>query len=417
MDKREPQTIVKHDILAEYLDTWIGIVTLGLRGAYHRFIRSNVPEKFRVQFTYVDCFGFEGRYQDDKDPRGWAEGSPLIGIKALDKALGFAKQKAGFIPEVYAILFERDPETYTALLKSLHEAGYGKRIRQVLEPSLLRSGDIAAINGNYQDCIDEVLQFTDQRSMWSFYLLDPYGPTGLELEYVSPIISQQRHDVMINFPYQDLHKKVGSEIRDTQVHIAHREHYDAMYGSQVWREVAKTKAGDELERALVQLYADTLQARDEELAVKTIPLRFKDRDRTMFYLFLTTHDSTGGLAMNRVLYRSLQSEHNLRIQWKTEHEEEQIRKSGGLPQLPLFDLEEEKAKGAVPPRPSIEEVADTIYERCHSETLRYREVLRRIVNTRYFPEEAAKAISGLRRRGLAEYKAKTLNNQTEITFK
>jgi len=53
-------------------------------------------------------------------------------------------------------------------------AGYGTRIQETDNFSQLRSGEIALINGDFHQYIQQLLQFTSQEYTWSFYLVDPY---------------------------------------------------------------------------------------------------------------------------------------------------------------------------------------------------------------------------------------------------
>src|SRR5690606_33599007 len=171
------------------------------------------------------------------------------------------------------------------------------------------------------------------RYNWTLMLLDPYGPKAMGLDVVGRLVSQPQTDVIINFPYQDLHKKTGSVRRNTPEHEKHLQYYDALYGDETWRNIANQFGNqpDLMETELVQEYARRLQLADADLTVKSIPLLFPDKERTMFYLFLTTHDPTGALAMNETLYEAKQEERVYRVEWKTEQDRERtIQASGGL---------------------------------------------------------------------------------------
>jgi three-Cys-motif partner protein len=170
--------------------------------------------------------------------------------------------------------------------------------------------------------------YTGQNYTWSFYLLDPYGPLGIPLNTVKAIISQTHNDVMINFPYMDLHRKSGPAARNDPEQEKHNQYYDAMYGSQRWRQIATKYYGElsdrrkaAMERELVDEYKNVLQEQDNEVAIKTIRLQFPDMQRTMFYLFLTTHDPTGALALNEILDEAKYTEFELR----------EKRRNGGRP--------------------------------------------------------------------------------------
>jgi len=66
------------------------------------------------------------------------------------------------------------------------------------------------------------------------------------------------------------------------------------------------------EQKFVSAYRDVLHSMDKSLVIKLVNLRFGDKERTMFYLFLTTHDPSGALELNRILYDAKYLELELR---------------------------------------------------------------------------------------------------------
>lgn len=416
-DSRPTQTRVKHEILEEYLQKWAGIITQGLGRSYREAVKRNPLAVFNARFVYVDCFAFEGRYASEKDGKSWANGSPLIGIEALDKAKSYVERQIGFKLETYVILFEKEKSTFEKLLVSLNEAGYEDRLYHSGDFPGMSDGQIAVLHGDYRNHIDAVLSFTGRPYTWAFYLLDPYGFVGMEMDIVSQIIRQDRNDVMINFMYYALQKDTGRVPSDLAEDEKRVHHWDRMYGSEEWRAIVErhssssdSHSSDNRETQLVQRYAQSLQNQDSDLVVKSIPLLFKDRQRTMFYLFLTTHDPTGALAINEILYSAKQNEYDYRVQWKNE----QLQEIGAGIQQSLFGDAPER-NSISPPRPSVENIEQTIYKKCAGQKLEFREVMRRVVNTSYFPGDVKSAVARLRKRNLAKYEGQ-LRNDTIITF-
>lgn len=411
---RNTQTKVKHNILEDYAKQWASIIVYGLKKTYDRLRAQGYQEGFSVNLTYVDCFAHIGRYQDPEDSRGWTEGSPLIGINVLDNIQAYTKAKLGFEPNIRVVLFEVEAAYYHALLDSLAAAGLSTRITTSSYLSQLPAGQIAVINDDYRNHLAELEALLALRYNWTLMLLDPYGPKAMELDVVGRLVSQPRTDVIINFPYQDLHKKTGSVRRKTPEHEKHLKYYDALYGDETWRDIANRlgSQSDIMETALVQEYARRLENADIDVTVKSIPLRFQDKERTMFYLFLTTHDPTGALAINETLYEAKQEETAYRVEWKTEQDQERtIQASGGLAQLPLFETAEPTRDS----RPAIEQIANDIFTKCRGETLEYKEVMKRLVDTVYFPEEVKSAVRHLRKNKLASFTG-DLRINTTIVF-
>src|SRR5690606_28032903 len=150
---------------------------------------------------------------------------------------------------------------YQALLESLAAAGLSTRITTSSYLSQLPAGQIAVINDDYRNHLAELEALLALRYNWTLMLLDPYGPKAMELDVVGRLVSQPRTDVIINFPYQDLHKKTGSVRRKTPEHEKHLKYYDALYGDETWRDIANRlgSQSDIMETALVQEYARRLE--------------------------------------------------------------------------------------------------------------------------------------------------------------
>lgn len=405
MNPRKIQTRIKHEILEAYLDRWGGIILNGLRGLFKRSKAQGWSNSFNVRFVYADCFAFEGRYEEDGKI---VHGSPLIGIKALDKHAKFALSDIGLHLQTVSILFEKERKRYKPLLVSLKECGYQSRVKEIDSPSdiaRLMDKDIGVICADYRTYKNALLNFTGQDYTYSFYLLDPYGSKGVPLNIVSPIIQQDRADVMITFPINDVIRKAKSSLSKQPEHFHHVTYINEMYGHSHWPEEAPNHSGKEWERILAGMYMETLQEQDETLAVKEIPLRFEEMEKTGYYLFLTTHDGTGGLTMNEILDHALISEYDAR---------EERRRTPEQTIMP-FLAEMEDQKRPTLPEPDINEVTVRIRDVCQGESIPYREVLKRLVNTSYYHRDIEKAMERLREQNLAQFK-KPLQNSTDITF-
>ncbi|MDQ2827900.1 MAG: three-Cys-motif partner protein TcmP, partial [Chloroflexota bacterium] len=349
LKKRDVQTQVKHIILSEYLGTWAGIILNGKAGTARNQALRGRP--FQTRLIYVDGFSYKGRYEGDTTdvmlngtPSLPTWGSPILGIQALDKAQQFAQQRHGFHTDIATILVEDDDDDFPDLQESLRLAGFEQRV--LLNPPIIAppDGKISLTQGNFLTYAEPILGYIAQPYTNALVLLDPYGPKGLPYATVSRIVAHQDADVMINLPYQDLHKKLGYLLNEGERpgDRALLANYDAMFGTGEWRAIAaRVKAEvppeeqtERFEEELANFYLERLRAADPTLVVKNIRLQFPDKDRTMFYLYLTTHDPTGALALNKILYEAKLTEYELkwnRQQAKWVHESHQA----GL--LTLFD--------------------------------------------------------------------------------
>jgi len=435
LEPRNTQTRVKHEILSRYLDTWGGIIVSGLRNARPR------PR----HFVYVDCFSFTGRYSGEKEDeiqqRQAKEvfGSPIIGINALDKLLAHS-QKMGVDIRVSSILVERDKKVFNGLKESLQLAGFRNRIEETNDFSRLKNGQIAVVNTDATQIVDELLAYTTQPDTWAFYLVDPYGPSGIPYEFVKKIVSKEKHDVMINFIFEDLLRKTGMCLKENPTSSEKQlvDYWTKAFGGDWWKEIARqTLLAEEenkylkealgeygegivvnpeqmvevKEQRFVSAYRDVLHSMDNSLVTKLVNLRFGDKERTMFYLFLTTHDPSGALELNKILYEAKYLEYELRYRLN-------IAKKTAPPANQMFLIPPEEIK--VPeyermPRPRSEEIESHILHRFLGQTLSRKDVYYELAHTDFFPTEIDKALRHLRNTEKAEFDG-DLNHRTIIKF-
>jgi three-Cys-motif partner protein len=437
LEARNTQTRVKHEILAKYLDTWGGIIVSGLIHARPKVRR----------FVYVDCFSFIGRYSGEKEDeiqkREMKEvfGSPIIGINALDKLIEHSK-RMGIDIRANTILVEKDKKYFSGLKETLGIAGFEDRVQETKNFSSLRNGEIAIVNDDATLIADDLLAFTTQPDTWAFYLIDPFGPSGIPFDFVKKIVSKEKHDVMINFIYEDLLRKTGMCLKERPTHNEKQlvEHWTNAFGGEWWKDIARQtllqendanerflsesleEYGDSIvvnpeniievkEQKFVSAYRDVLYSMDKSLAIKLVNLRFGDKERTMFYLFLTTHDPSGALELNKILYEAKYLEYELRHRLNT-------AKKNAPPANQMFLIPPDEIK--VPeyekiPRPSVEEIATNILQILQGQKLSRKEVYYALVNTEYFPAEIDKALRLLRRQEKAKFDG-DLGHRTVIRF-
>ena len=435
LEPRNTQTRVKHEILSRYLDTWGGIIVGGLKSRHPR-IR---------HFVYVDCFAYLGRYAGEKEDhlqnRGAKDvyGSPIIGINSLDKLLTHA-QRMGVSISVSSILVEKNRETFDGLKETLRSAGFTERLNENRDFASLTNGQIAVVNADSITIIDELIAYTTRPDTWAFYLLDPRGPSGIPYGFVKKVVSQERHDVMINFIYEDLLRKTGMCLRD-DLQPRHKQlvdYWSEAFGGDWWKEIARETllaegesrflkealgeygegivVSDERlteikEQKFVSAYRDVLHSMDPSLVTKLVNLRFGDKERTMFYLYLTTHNPTGALELNRILYDAKYLEYELRYRLNI------AKKTAPPPgQLTLIPVEIQVPEYQRLPRPDINEIEQYILKRFTEQTATRREVYRELVNTDYFPSEVNKAIRSLRKKEHASFDG-DLKHDTVISFR
>jgi three-Cys-motif partner protein len=441
LKSRDTQTAVKHDVLAKYLDKWAGII-LNPKKLANVKQQADAGTQPDLHFVYVDCFSYIGRYKGDKHrSTETVFGSPIIGVTALDKMAALAKRQ-GVNIRINAILIEKSSREYAGLLETLALQELTPRIRETTNFSQLRSGDIAVVNGDSTVLMNDLVSYTQKGQTYSFYLLDPWGG-DIPYDFVKTIVRQKRHDVMINFMYQDLNRK-GGMARSDKISDQQRQQIETWtiaFGNESWKDVeqqARINPWDErwaipldstdsypqnssflmsehevakrVERALAGHYKNTLKDMDRTLAVKLVNLQFAERERTMFYLFLTTHDPTGALSLNRILYEAKLMENQIRSIRRLSKEIEEAQ------QLALIPVEQQVGEPVAPPRPATGEIAQDVFRRFASRTVTRREIYRELVDTDYFPEEVNDAVKYLKKKGQVTFDGTLYHDKPLIRF-
>lgn len=416
MDKdktRSTQTKCKHIILEEYLKAWGGIIYWGLQNSK----MSSTP-----RFVYVDCFSHTGIYPGgdiDEPNQEPVYGSPILGIQAMDKLAKTAWEN-DYPIKTYSILVERDDNYYNTLIRTLHSLGYSSRLKTSRNLSNLHNKEIIALNEDVTELVNELLEFTDRKDTWAFYLLDPFG-SGIPNAFVEPIVRGKNHDVMINFIYEDLSRKAGMLFSDdiSPQHKKQVDNWKKVFDPNIWEDeifttlriensLGETLSPEEKEDLFVEGYYKSLNKMDPDAIIKFLNLRYPDKERTMLYLFLTTHDPTGALKMNEVLYKTQLLEYELR------HRVPMARKmrSGQKSFLDAsFGLDTDQSNVV---RPNKKEISKRIYNEFLGTTTTRRKIYRSLVDTDYFPQEVDKGIRHLRREGKCQFKG-NLTHDTEIS--
>lgn len=437
---RKTQTQVKHEILSKYLDVWGGIIVQGLKHAK----RQNL-----WKFIYIDCFSNSGKYLCDheliyqnslvNDP---VYGSSIIGIRALDKLKNHATQ-FGINISTNVILVEKDPRIFSNLKNNLSECGYLDRVIETTDFNILQNNQIAIVNDDSTKISNKIIEFSNKPGTWAFYLLDPYGPSGIPYDFVKSIIACENHDVMINFIYEDFLRKTGMAINN-DLKPSHQklvQLWRNVFGDDIWEQVIMEKIKDfregkywkinfsgipfddidnqevltddklnEIkERSFVYVYRDVLKKMDPNISIKLSALQFPDKDRTMFYLFLSTHDPTGALKLNEILYKAKLLEFDLRNRNLT-------LKNIPKGQLSLWNPLDNISKPEKVIRPSYEDISKEIHECFIGRTLAKREIYREMVDSQYFPIEIDNSLKLLQKHGKIKFNGQKINHRTKITF-
>ena len=143
--------------------------------------------------------------------------------------------------QVSTVLVEKDKKFFNGLKETLQLAGYQNRIEETKDFFKLKNGQVAAVNADATQIVDELLAYTAQPDIWAFYLIDPYGPSGIPNNFVKKIVSKDKHDVMINFIYEDLLRKTGMCLKENPTASEKQlvEYWTKAFGGEWWKDIAR----------------------------------------------------------------------------------------------------------------------------------------------------------------------------------
>ena len=242
----EPHTAAKHEILKRYLGAWIPILSKG-----------------RDRIVYIDGFAGPGEYSSG-DP-----GSPII---ALDLARRWAARR----PLTMTFLFIEKDEA--------REANLRKRLESLELP---QSFTVEVRNGS---CAQEIESLLDRMAVQNYQLaptfafLDPFGFSHTPLSLVVRLMSNPRCETLITFMYEEANRFLKEP--------AHREHFNALFGTADWQELPTEYNPAERRSFLIDLYQRQLH----EVAHITFVRSFEMRNAagvTDYFLFFGTNSTFG----------------------------------------------------------------------------------------------------------------------------
>jgi three-Cys-motif partner protein len=261
-------TRVKHRILQSCLKAWGGII-----------ITSNAGRQVRLAFVDTCCGS--GLYQPGDDIEidvGYDAGSALIGIETLNDLLSHGSSVGRDVSAKALFINENSAELAT--LSTVIARHIQHPVPYRLLPS--RLGQV----------VTDITSFCEKH--FAFLFIDPYGPSAIPFSVVSQLVSLNRADCLINFPYYSIQKWCGwldSGEGESRLAIV-----DQLLNGHTWREIARRNRHNTsgLEEAILNHYMDQLTGLG--VAAISIPMSFEDRNRTMYHLVFTSRN-TAGLAM------------------------------------------------------------------------------------------------------------------------
>jgi len=249
-EKKEEQTVSKHNIFENYLEPWIKILS---------------TQKWTKRLYYVDAFAGRGRFVSGE------EGSPLIGAKLLKK---YWKPQIKY----YCICIEKEMERAKKLGNEL------KEFRDKV--------DVRTYHGEFNDLVNETIKGIGKYP--AFFFIDPEGFSGMSFSAIENILNLPHKEVLINFQYNAIQRWLKADRVEKTI--------SDLSGTEQWMDtVERGLRRTQKEKALIELYKS--QLRSKGYYVWYFKNKFSQKNRTIYYLVYATKNLTGFKIMKEVIFK------------------------------------------------------------------------------------------------------------------
>lgn len=247
------QSLVKHFILKKYLERFAHVI----------FSRYST-------ITYVDCFSgpWNVRAED------FSDSSFAIALKELRTARETWRPKH---PDraIRCFFLEKDRDAYQ------HLDAFARSITDAT---------IATQNARLEHAISDILRFVDDggHNSFPFFLIDPTGWTGFELDVIEPLLKRQPSEVLINLMTSFIRRFIKSPDPETQ------RSFERTFGKyKPSLQSLQALSEEDLDDAIVHAYCNLVRDTGKYAYVSNAIVLHPDIDSTHFRLIYATRSLKG----------------------------------------------------------------------------------------------------------------------------
>jgi len=264
-------TRVKHELLRKYLSAWIKIL-----GRFHRKI------------WFIDGFAGRGEYTD-KTGEVVALGSPLIALEVANGLLEYCEEKGQqpYFDKFVCISIEKDADNYKNLQNVIEREKQRLKFKDKLE--------IKPLNSEFAFVIDEVLKKVGARIAPSFFLIDPFGFSGVPFEIVKGILALRHTEIFFTFMTREINRFLSAENVGPIL--------DELYKRPDWREIIKVTNWQKRDQALKDLYIKCLLEDAKVRYAWAFRVCTDEKYQTLYYLIHATNHFDGLKIMKDIMYK------------------------------------------------------------------------------------------------------------------
>ena len=243
-DDRE-QTAVKHEILGRYLSAFVPIVG-----------------DWAADIAYVDCLA--GPWES-VDPT-LADTSFGRAIKVLRSTRKVLNDRGKF-PTMRCLFVEKNPVSFDKLKR------YCDGVTDI---------EVRAENWDLTEHVQDVVAFAKERpNSFRFFFIDPNGWEPLQIALITPILSLDPNEVLINLMTSWITRFLSDESKQ----------FGRLLGAD-WRKLLDLR-GEQQEDELVRLYANAVRKAGRFKYVCTLPVLKPDQDAFHYYMIYATRHIRG----------------------------------------------------------------------------------------------------------------------------
>jgi three-Cys-motif partner protein len=243
-DDRE-QTQVKHQILERYLSAFVPIVG-----------------NWAGDIVYVDCLA--GPWQSvDPNMKDTSFGRAVDVLRSTRKVLA----NRGKSPSIRCLFIEKDPDAFQKLKRFCDE---------------VKDIEVTPKNWDFTTHIGDIVQFVQKRAKTvPFFFIDPTGWEPLAIELITPLLSLEPGEVLVNLMTSWIRRFLSVEAK----------HFDRLLGSDLPR--LRQLQGDEQEEELVTSYKNALVTAGKFQYACTLPVLKSSQDAFHFHMIYATRNIKG----------------------------------------------------------------------------------------------------------------------------
>jgi three-Cys-motif partner protein len=259
-----PHTKVKHEILKNYLHPWFNIMAGLARMSGH-------------PIQYIDGFAGPGEYKTGE------VGSPIV---ALDSLLNHQLKDQLLSGDVeYRFVFIEKNKNRVNLLREAIEEQFPAR------PPCVK---IDIVQGDFEDEMLSHLTLSRGRLPPTFAFIDPFG-YSLPISIMSEIMHNERCEIMVNYMSGFVNRFAGVDPKNDGK-------FDALFGTERWRDIRSIDEPAERRKFFLDLYKSQLRSLAGARYIRDFEMK-NHHHQVCYDLVYATNNKTGMEQMKEAMWR------------------------------------------------------------------------------------------------------------------